>query len=625
MSNIQTIQLHQLQLSTLNARKTGGENVADLIASIAADGLLQNLTVIEDAQQGCFTNTYQVVAGGRRLRALQALAQEDRLPDSLRDGVPCRVVDADVALDASTAENTIREQMHPVDEIEAYVGMAGKGKTDLEIALRFGQDPRHVAGMRKLGAVSPLLLKALRDDELSFDQLKAFTTTDDHHLQERVFGELYENIEPSAIRRLLNQTALSVKSKLARFVTVDAYESAGGTVRRDLFGDDAWLEDRGLAERLALEKLDKRAAKERKKGWGWVEVSLDDPVHNKLRRVYDQTEEQMPWLGVFVTIAHDGTGTRLEGPYERPGDRQRVALGESVPASAEEAKATKAPPKDELSMAQVSRLKGTRTEIASRKLIGAERFMVTALAASLAADLIGDRRIGDGPVKVRHNRTNNNADFREGREMQQQIDDFGTGIDALRWSDLLGGMKTASQVQEWLLQQPDSTTTQLLAFCAAQMIELDDSTPDDVSFLTRAGLDLADHWQPTGDWLATLPKAAMLRIVREVRGAEASTALESLKKDALVPEAAKLLANTGYLPEPLRGANYLLRTEQRKVEDRAKPTLRKPAAGKKSATKAAATKKTAAKKTVKAVTKKPAKKATKKPASKAQKAKAGAK
>lgn len=616
MSHIQTIPLHQLQISALNARKTGGEKIDDLIASIAADGLLQNLTVIEDVPEESATSIFRVVAGGRRLRALQTLAQEDRLPDALREGIPCRVVDADVALDASTAENTIREQMHPADEIEAYVGMAGKGKTDLEIAVRFGQTERHVAGMRKLGAVSPVLLQALRDDELNLDQLKAFTATDDHELQERVFEDIYDDTDPSAIRRRLTQTTLHIKRPLARFVTVEAYEAAGGAVRRDLFGDDAWLEDRDLVERLALEKLEKRAAKERKKGWGWVEISIDDPAHDKkLKRVYDHTDEQMAWLGVFVTISYDGTGTRLEGPYERPGDRQRVAQGEAVPASAEEAKAIKAPPKDELSMAQVSRLKGIRTEIARCKLIGAERYMLTALAASLAADLVGDRGTGDGPVKVRQNRHQTNADFREGIELQQQFDDFGSGLEAARWNLVLGNFDNANQIQQWLLQQPESTTSQLLAFCSAQMIELDDSTEDDAGFIARAGLDLADYWQPAGEWLATLPKAVVLRIVREVRGADAAAPLEALKKDELTAAAAKLLANTGYLPEPLRTANYQLRTEQRNVEDRAKPTLKKPA------TKAPGKKnpKAPAKAAKKAAPKKPAKKAP------AKKARGGAK
>jgi len=598
VSNIQTIPLQHLQISELNARKTNGQHIDDLVASIAADGLLQNLTVTRgDA------DNYSVVAGGRRLRALQQLTQENRLPESLAVGIPCRVVDADVALDASTAENTIREQMHPADEVAAYVGMAAKGKTDLEIAVRFGQSERHVTGMRKLGAVSPVLLQALRRDELNLDQLKAFTTTDDHALQERVFESLddrWDN-EPSDIRRALNQEELHVKSRLARFITVEAYEAAGGAVHRDLFGDDAWLEDHELAERLAQEKLEKRAAKERKKGWGWVEVSLEEPATNKLKRVYEQTSAQMSWLGIFVTIGYDGNGTRLEGPFERAGDRQRVEQGKAVPANAEEAKSIKAPPKEDLSLTQIMRLKGVRTEIARCKLIKDQRFMLTALAASLASVVItDDGLIADGAVKLRSDCNNNNPDFRAGRESQQQLDDFDAGVDALRWSDVLHGMNSANRIQDWLLEQPASVTAELLTFCAAQLIVLDDTSDDDAAFIARAGLNMAECWQPNGEWLASLPKAVVLRIVREVRGADAATALETLKKDELTVEAAKLLANTGYLPEPLRTADYkpALALEQQSIK---KKTAKKSGAAK--------SKKTRVKKIAAKSVRKPAKKA----------------
>jgi ParB family chromosome partitioning protein len=397
---------------------------------------------------------------------------------------------------------------------------------------------------------------------------------------------------------------LHVKSRLARFIGVDAYEAAGGIVHRDLFGDDAWIEDRELAERLALEKLEKRAAKERKKGWGWVEVSIDDPGANKLKRVYEQSPTQMPWLGVFVTIDRGGNGTRLEGPFERPGDRQRVEQGKPVPASAEEAKAIKAPPKEDLSLAQIMRLKGVRTEIARCMLVRNPQFMLTALAASLAAEVFHDGSLGSSPVKLQPGARNNIPDFRAGREWQQQVDDFGAGVDALRWSDLLASMHSTDDVQEWLLQQPDAVTRELLAFCATQLIELDD-TADDTAFLARAGLNLAECWQPTGEWLATLPKAVVLRIVREVHGTDAATALESLKKDELTVEAAKLLANTGYLPEPLRTPDYKptlgLAQESIKKKSRTKSTAPK---SKKSPAKAA-----------KKAAKKPAKKA---PAGKAK-------
>jgi ParB family chromosome partitioning protein len=109
-TDLPRIPLSPLHLSPLNARKVRPKDIDGLAASIAAHGLLQNLTVTVNDKPG----QYEVVAGGRRLAAMQQLAQEGRLPGALaRDGVPCLVIDDnDVAHEASTAENTLREAMH---------------------------------------------------------------------------------------------------------------------------------------------------------------------------------------------------------------------------------------------------------------------------------------------------------------------------------------------------------------------------------------------------------------------------------------------------------------------------------------------------------------------------------
>ena len=67
--------------------------------------------------------------------------------------------------------------------------------------------------------------------------------------------------------------------KRARFIGVEAYEAAGGTVLRDLFqGDDGgWLQDVGLVDRLVAERLEREAEAIRAEGWHWIEVAPDFP------------------------------------------------------------------------------------------------------------------------------------------------------------------------------------------------------------------------------------------------------------------------------------------------------------------------------------------------------------
>jgi ParB family transcriptional regulator, chromosome partitioning protein len=75
--------------------------------------------------------------------------------------------------------------------------------------------------------------------------------------------------------------------------------------------------------------------------------------------------------------------------------------------------------------------------------------------------------------------------------------------------------------------------------------------------LARAtGLDMAQAgWRPTLDtYLGRVTKSRILEAVREGAGERAAGLIAHLKKDEMAKEAERLLANTGWLPEPLRVA-----------------------------------------------------------------------
>ena len=60
------------------------------------------------------------------------------------------------------------------------------------------------------------------------------------------------------------------------FVGAEAYEAAGGHITRDLFSgdDDGFLDDAALVRRLAIEKLEAKAAELRPQ-WAWTKAVLD--------------------------------------------------------------------------------------------------------------------------------------------------------------------------------------------------------------------------------------------------------------------------------------------------------------------------------------------------------------
>src|SRR5579863_6425219 len=115
MTETIAIPLNRLLAWQGNVRKTDPDKgIDELAASIAAHGLLQSLVVRKDKR-----GKFAVVAGGRRLLALQALAEAGTV--TADHPVPCSVIGRDAdATEISLAENVQREAMHPADEFEAF-------------------------------------------------------------------------------------------------------------------------------------------------------------------------------------------------------------------------------------------------------------------------------------------------------------------------------------------------------------------------------------------------------------------------------------------------------------------------------------------------------------------------
>ena len=278
---IRDIPLCQLALAPENVRKTSPDEAADaqLIASIKSHGLLENLVARADDPAEDGAERYAVVAGGRRLAALKALAEDGTL-DALHP-VPCKIAANGNAGELSLAENVVRIAMHPADQVVAFSQLARSGATVAAIAARFGVTERLVEQRLRLGNAAPELLDAYREDEIDLETLKAFSVTTDHDRQRAVWEQVSaQGHRPSAwqVKRLLTEERVPAGSPMARFVGVAAYEAAAGPVLRDLFADEyehgVWLEDPALLIELAMKKLT-AAADELSTRWKWAEAMAD--------------------------------------------------------------------------------------------------------------------------------------------------------------------------------------------------------------------------------------------------------------------------------------------------------------------------------------------------------------
>ncbi len=256
-----------------NVRKTVPRmSIPELAASIQRVGLLQNLIVIPAADG----EHYEVVAGGRRLTALKLLAKKHRIAKDW--DVPCLQVADGTARTASLTENVQREAMHPADQFEAFAALVAEGRPIEDIAADFSVTPLVVQRRLKLANVSPRLMADYRADAVSLDQLMALAGTDDHAAQEAAYYDAPQwQRQPSALRERLTEREIDAcRHPLVRFVGLDAYEQAGGGIRRDLFAEgDAgvYLTDAALLERLAQDKLAGIAAEVKAEGWAWADAT----------------------------------------------------------------------------------------------------------------------------------------------------------------------------------------------------------------------------------------------------------------------------------------------------------------------------------------------------------------
>ncbi|HFP7849832.1 TPA: ParB/RepB/Spo0J family partition protein [Escherichia coli] len=273
-----SVPLDSLIKSPLNVRTVpySAESVSELADSIKGVGLLQNLVV--HALPG---DRYGVAAGGRRLAALNMLAERDIIQADWP--VRVKVIPQELATAASMTENGHRRDMHPAEQIAGFRAMAQEGKTPAQIGDLLGYSPRHVQRMLKLADLAPVILDALAEDRITTEHCQALALENDTARQVQVFEVACQSgwggkPEVQTIRRLVTESEVAVagNSKF-RFVGADAFSP--DELRTDLFSDDGdGYVDRVALDAALLEKLQAVAEFLREaEGWGWC-AGLMEPV-----------------------------------------------------------------------------------------------------------------------------------------------------------------------------------------------------------------------------------------------------------------------------------------------------------------------------------------------------------
>ncbi len=603
--NIQMIPLNKLVPSPANVRKTGAlTGIDELAASIKAHGLLQNLQVRPGA-----SGTYEVVAGGRRLAALQRLAKAKAIAKA--EEIACHVIEAEDATEISLAENIIRLPMHPADQYEAFKALADQGKGPQEIAGRFGCSAAVVKQRLKLGNVNPRLMELYRQDEIDFDQLMAFAVSDDHAAQEQVWDALPNwNRSPDTIRSHLMVSTVEADDRRVQFVGLKAYKKAGGHVVRDLFQPEheGYLIDPDVLERLVIRKLEAGAEAIRAEGWKWVVIMPvierekvrglgrvyperepltdeqqaeidalserydalivehgDDPsdeVAAELEQISERVDslsegierwspEEMARAGAVIGIGYEGRLAVERGftrPEDEPAEQEPAADGLSSARSKKDAGGLSDRLIEELTAQRTSAL---RMELANRTDVA-----LTAVVHALALPLFFPHESASClEISLRNASLSASAANIESGPAGKALDEMHQS-----WQRRLPS--APEELWDWLLIQDSQTRLDLLAYCVGCSINAVRKRHEraDSERLAHAdrlaaviGLDMTHWWQPTAEtYFKHVPKTRILDAVREGVTPEAADNLATLKKEALVAEAEKRLSGTGWLPVILR-------------------------------------------------------------------------
>jgi ParB family transcriptional regulator, chromosome partitioning protein len=298
------IPLADLSLSPLNSRQSVPDADVDAMAdSIIAVGLLQNLIGHRNAD-----GAVQIVGGGKRLRAMQKLAQEGFTPVAALafDPVPVRVTDdADLAVAMSGAENEARTGLHPADAITAYGAMQARGASVQDIARAYAATEGAVRRYLALAVLPAPVIDSLRDGRITFDQAKALTLADTYARAIEMLDSIEgRDVNPNMIRRELTTGRVPATDPRAIAVGLPAYLAAGGTCTPDLFEDTAYLDDVPLLEKMVDARAQAIIADlTQDQGWKWAEYR----------------PQWRTWEGVRGAVELDRTKTTLP-----PGDQARL-------------------------------------------------------------------------------------------------------------------------------------------------------------------------------------------------------------------------------------------------------------------------------------------------------------
>jgi ParB family chromosome partitioning protein len=201
------IPLDRLSVSKANMRSAKKPpDVSDLLPTVRKRGVIVPVLVRPNCDPGAF----EIVAGARRFRAAQLVAEETGNPEPM----PCAILDAGddaAAIEASLIENLARLDPDEVTRWETFVRLVKEGQKPDEIGVTFGLPDAMVRRILALGNLLPRIRDLYR----------------------------HEKLDAATVRHLTMASKSQQKAWLALLDAPDAYAPSGHQLKAWLFGGAA--------------------------------------------------------------------------------------------------------------------------------------------------------------------------------------------------------------------------------------------------------------------------------------------------------------------------------------------------------------------------------------------------
>ena len=232
-------------------RRFDPEGIEELARSLARHGMLQPVVVRRTGDNG--RARYELVAGGRRLRAARKLGWRE-VPAIVREDL-----DGDAAFEAAVAENVVRADMSPAEEAWAVKRVVERCGGDVdEAARRLGRSPRFVRARLALLHCAPSVLEALMEGKIKLGVAELLAGVP-REVQEATLPKIIEQ------GRTVQELRQGILQKLARKLAEAAFDTAGcrgcprnssTLAQQDLFGEtigEGYCQDPGCWREKTLE------------------------------------------------------------------------------------------------------------------------------------------------------------------------------------------------------------------------------------------------------------------------------------------------------------------------------------------------------------------------------------